>query len=626
MKKYLQFLLPVIYIIPVHLFAQEIVVPLDYNPSIKNYIAKNGMQAAKRAQVLPGDTLSLPFNDDFSESGIYPSSSRWMDNKVFINSDLPRVMPTVGAATFDGLDEFGNAYLPGSSISASCDVLTSKPLFLFTNFQSGTNYQISDSIYISFYFEKKGYGDAPEVSDSLILEYYRPSLQAWTREWFSLGGVTAGQDTVFNQVILKITNPDYLQDGFQFRFRNYGNPSGSLDNWHVDYVRVFASAVPAPIVDYAFTNNRNNALVTFTSIPWKHYKVNSNPSALMKSNETISYIVYRDLPNVSAGFNHRAYGPGNVIVGSIGNTGVNAVPPYQRLDYTYAMNYVFPNNIEVTDDSSYFDLVDYFNTPQGGDIILSNDTIHYHQIFSDYYSYDDGTCELGYDLINAANGKIAMRFDMLQSDTLRGVRIFFTQQNGVVNTKLINIKVWSSLSPEVLLFQLPNQLPAYVDSINGFATYIFNTPVPASGFYIGFQQVSPDGLHLGFDRNTASNSKMFYNTSGTWSQVSVLPGSFMIRPVIGDFPLVGISTINHAPSLINCYPNPTSGELYIYTDNDKLIYNKVTVTDVTGRVVFVAPYSPGKFDLSALKSGIYTVQLSGDEIVSTAQKLVINNK
>lgn len=625
MKKYLQFLLPVIYMIPVHVFAQEVVVPLEYNPSIKSYIAKNGVQAAFRSQVLPGDTLELPFNEDFSEAGIYPSAARWLDNKVFVNSDLPRVMPTVGAATFDGLDEFGNAYIPGSSNSASCDVLTSNPIFLFTNHQAGTNYQVSDSIYISFYYEKKGYGDAPETNDSLVLEYYRPSLQTWTREWFALGGVPAGQDTVFNKVVLKITNPDYLQDGFQFRFRNYGNPSGSLDNWHVDYIRVFASAIPDPIVDQAFTNDRANALVDFTSVPWKHYK-NANQTALVKSNQTISYTIYRDATSVNAGFNHRGYGPGNVLVGSIGTAAIFPVLPYQRLDYTYGINYLFPNNAEVTDDSSYFDLVDYFNTPQGGDIIVSNDTIRYHQIFSDYYSYDDGTCELGYDLINAANGKIAMRFDMLQADTLRGVRIFFTQQNGVVNNKLITIKVWSSLSPEVLAFQLPNQLPAYVDSINGFATYVFNTPVPASGFYIGFQQVSPDGLHLGFDRNTASNSKMYYNTSGTWSQVSVLPGSFMIRPVIGDFPLVGINEIKQSSPTISCYPNPTSGELYIYADGDKSIYNKVTVTDVAGRIVFTAPFYPAKFDLSTLKPGLYTVQLSGDELFSATQKLVISNR
>src|SRR4051794_25290576 len=105
MKKYLQFLLPLIYFIPLHVLGHENFVLQDYNPAIRNYIAKNGKQSALRSQALPGDTLELPFNDDFSEPGIYPSPSRWMDNKVFINSDMPRVLPTVGAATFDGLDE-----------------------------------------------------------------------------------------------------------------------------------------------------------------------------------------------------------------------------------------------------------------------------------------------------------------------------------------------------------------------------------------------------------------------------------------------------------------------------------------------------------------------------------------
>ena len=249
----------------------------------------------------------------------------------------------------------------------------------------------------------------------------------------------------------------------------------------------------------------------------------------------------------------------------------------------------------------------------------------YRQYFYNYYSYDDGTCELGYDLFNAANGKIAMRFDMLQADTLRGVQMLFTQQNGVVSNKLITLKVWSSLSPETVLYQLTNQLPSYVDSINGFATYVFNTPVPASGFYIGFQQVSPDGLHLGFDRNTANNSKMFYSTSGTWSQVSVLPGSFMIRPLVGSIPLVGVTENAEYEKGIHCYPNPSSGMVYIYTAGNENRYNRIMLYNITGDVIYDDFYTPGNYDFSKFKAGIYTIQLSGTDVNSARQKLIINN-
>ncbi len=625
MRKYILPFLLLLYIVPLEVFAQETVMPMDYNPVIKNYLNANGNQAAYRLQVV-GDTLALPFVDDFSEASIYPSVQRWVDNKVFINSDLPRVMPTVGAATFDGLNELGNPYLPGTTNSGSADALTSQPLYLHTNTQGGV-YSISDSIYISFYFEKKGFGDAPEASDSLVLEFYRPSVQIWTREWYSPGGVAAGQDTVFNKVDVLITNAAYLEDGFQFRFRNYGNLSGSLDNWHVDYIRVFpSSGTSAALVDQAFTNDRNTILENFTSIPWKHYKASSNQSLLIKDSSNVSYVIYQNQPLVNAGFKHRAIAYDLDTIGLFGvGSSLFPVASNQRLSYSYPINYTFPNAKELTDDSTYFDLVDYFSTQQGGDNIYSNDTIRYRQYFYNYYSYDDGTCELGYDLFNAANGKIAMRFDMLQADTLRGVQMFFTQQNGVVSTKLITLKVWSSLSPETVLYQLTNQLPSYVDSINGFATYVFNTPVPASGFYIGFQQVSPDGLHLGFDRNTTSNSKMFYNTSGTWSQVSVLPGSFMIRPLVGSIPLVGVTENAEYEKGIHCYPNPSSGMVYIYSSADENRYNRIMLYNITGDVVYDDFYTPGNYDFSKFEAGIYTIQLSGTDVYSVRQKLIINN-
>ena len=91
--------------------AQERLVPMDFNPVIQQYLKQHGNELLK--STVSADTLTLPFIDDFSEEGIYPSTERWTDKKVFINSDLARNMPTVGVASFDGLDEYGNAYVPG---------------------------------------------------------------------------------------------------------------------------------------------------------------------------------------------------------------------------------------------------------------------------------------------------------------------------------------------------------------------------------------------------------------------------------------------------------------------------------------------------------------------------------
>lgn len=622
MKKYLLFV--ALYIICFNSFSQEVLSPMEINPVIKNYLSRNGMQNAYRSNAV-SVPLPLPFLDDFSSTEVYPSSFRWIDNNIFINSTFGRVMPTVGVATFDGLDALGGAYIPGSTISGSCDTLTSQPLQMFTK-ASGGNYTIADSMFVSFFYQKQGFGDEPEANDSLILEFYRPSSGTWTRNWFSLGNVPngSGQDTVFNKVDILITDTTYLQDGFQLRFRSYGNRSGSLDHWHVDYLRVFAlSEFLATIVDQAFLDDKKSNLETFTSIPWKHYKNigSANQPNLIKDNESVYYNIYHQQIGVNGHFGQSVLAPNLNPVYSYSSPTFPTTSNL-RQTHTFSIPYFYPDAQQLNDDSSYFDLIDYFADNLTPDPIKSNDTIRYRQYFYNYYSYDDGSCENAYDLNNAPNGKVAVQYNMLESDTLRGVQIFFAQQNADVSNKLITLKVWSSLGPEVVLYQLPSQHPTYIDSINGFATYVFPGPFAVKDFYIGFQQVSADLLHLGFDRNTPNNSKMFYNISGTWSNVGAAQGSFMIRPLVGSDPLVSINENSTSPS-VNCYPNPSSGSIYISPGNNN-IYQHIVVSDLSGRTVFESDFQPGWFDLSSLTTGLYTVQLSGDGITTLPKKMIIN--
>ena len=603
--------------------AQERLIPMEFNPVIQQYIKTHG-DVSLKLSVLP-DTLTLPFMDDFSEAGIYPSVERWTDNKVFINSDLARNMPTVGAATFDGLDEYGNAYVPGSVTGGHADTLTSKPVYLHTN--GVVPYTLTDSIYISFFYEKKGYGDAPDASDSLILEFYDPVGLDWTRTWFVKGGVTAGQDTLFTRVDVLITDAAFLADGFQFRFRSYGNVSGNLDHWHIDYVRVFSYTLTGSmeLFDVAFSTSRSRYLTTYTSVPWSHYK-NSSSTALLPPNTTVNFIHYNNLPQ-DIGFNHRSYDINGGLVGSFGAPGGNILGPFQpnqRLNYIYPMGYPYTTTPEISTDSNYFDFYDFFsNLGTTNNALRSNDTIHYRQEFYNYYSYDDGTCEVGYDLTNAPNGRVAMWFDILQSDLLRGVQIFFAQQNTVVSNKLMTIKVWSSLSPEIVIFQQTNMYPAYIDSINGFATYVFNQLFTApTSFYIGIQQIAADGLHLGFDRNTVNNARMYSNVSGVWSQVSAAQGTFMIRPFLGDT-VAGVADNAAAIEKLILYPNPANNYFEIANSFEKFGKMNVIISDITGRVVYEKPLIDSRLNISFLKPGVYVVSVHGNNYSTVPERLIV---
>ena len=78
--------------------------------------------------------LVLPFYDDFSYAGPYPNPSLWLDQYVFVNNTKGVAPPTIGVATFDGLNQFGYPYdstvvSSGNTIAPphSSDTLTSTP-------------------------------------------------------------------------------------------------------------------------------------------------------------------------------------------------------------------------------------------------------------------------------------------------------------------------------------------------------------------------------------------------------------------------------------------------------------------------------------------------------------------
>ena len=133
---------------------------------------------------------------------------------------------TIGVATFDGLDETGYPHdWSASGATGWADDLTSKPIDL-------SSYSIGDSVYISFFYQAGGLGNAPESDDSLVLEFYLPSTSSWQSFW-GINGFTS-DEWYYEHLILD--DPNYFQNGFQFRFRSYGSLMGSLDHWNLDYV------------------------------------------------------------------------------------------------------------------------------------------------------------------------------------------------------------------------------------------------------------------------------------------------------------------------------------------------------------------------------------------------------
>ena len=89
----------------------------------------------------------------------------WLDNFAYVNETYPIDPPTIGVATLDGLNEKGLPYNKSSVLAYGiADYLTSRPIDL-------GGLANNDSVYFSFFYEPKGYGDYPNKNDSLLLEF-----------------------------------------------------------------------------------------------------------------------------------------------------------------------------------------------------------------------------------------------------------------------------------------------------------------------------------------------------------------------------------------------------------------------------------------------------------------------
>lgn len=116
--------------------------------------------------------LTLPFFDDFSKSGIYPDPTKWTDRNVLVNDGFPMQPPTRKAATFDVLDAAGKVYDYAISNPFISEHLTSARIRLDSIFEPQARALTpSDSLYLSFYYQPQGHGNAPETQDSLVLQF-----------------------------------------------------------------------------------------------------------------------------------------------------------------------------------------------------------------------------------------------------------------------------------------------------------------------------------------------------------------------------------------------------------------------------------------------------------------------
>ncbi|MFM7218007.1 MAG: T9SS type A sorting domain-containing protein [Bacteroidota bacterium] len=591
--------------------AQEVLIPLSSNQTIKGKLLEaHGSPASARS--LP---VTLPFIDDFSRGDVFPRADLWLDSNVFVNSNYPDNPPTLGVATFDGIDQFGNPYNPSAGSSDKADYLTSQSIDL-------TSYANDTTVWFSFYYQPQGIGDAPESGDSLVLQFL-DSSGTWINMWSKPGQT----DTVFQRTSLRVSGRIFLHDAFQFRFYNYATVNGNRDHWHVDYVQLKAnSTANDPIRDNAFFRPHLSLLDEFESMPYSHYKSLPSASAAIKTSiqDSIRNIEYGQTSfQFYSTINDQS---GNNLFNVSGGTqsiNSNSVVAYR----TSLSGFSFPSN---PGNKAEFQLKNFISLT-GIQSNLDNDTIRYRQVFDNYYAYDDGSAEVGYGVTGSSGVKFAYKFDVKKQDTLRGIDMYFNPSGVNVASSLIQLCLWDQVNPsqnyDNLVYRQINQRPRNIDSINGFARYLFDTllVVQPGPIHIGFIQNNPGLLiGLGLDRNTDHHLDMFYHTDGNWDTSSVI-GSWMMRPIFGDTLYDGVIGIEEPVSgklPFTIYPQPADDLLQIDSGDSNADNYEIYATD--GRKV-----AEGRLENSIstkeLPSGVYLLRVySLKKGISGSRQLLIS--
>ena len=557
------------------------------------------------------------------------SADIWIDNFVFRNNTMPINPLSIGVATFDGLNENGFPY-DWSSPSAQgiADYLTSKPIFLGTK-TGGGNYTDADSIYFSFAYQSQGLGEVPEQEDSLVLEFWSPVFAQWESVWSSPGIA----QTDFQIAMIPITQSKFLQDGFKFRFKNYGTLTGSLDHWHIDYVILddFRAIDDNQMNDWAFQFPAPSLIKNYTAMPWPHYE--TDPYGLVKTDfsvqthNSLNQAKIIQPSGMDLLFN-------NTIVSTVNylNTAGN-VPANSNFAMDYSLPSTFFFDTVLADTIATFDLQFTLSTNTTPERLTVNDTILKQQIFDSYYAYDDGTAEAAYGLVS--NGaELAYKFTLPNGiqDTLRAIKICFVSSVNDVSNSLFFLQVWDDNNgqPGNLIYttddlNLPITFtPHYNLGNNYFYEYELPQKVLVSGtYYVGWKQSSADRLNIGFDKNIETQSKIFYNTGLSWNNTS-FAGSLMMRPVFTSAKDYVVGFVEQKQTVeANIYPNPAQNQFTI--ELNKTINGKIELYDISGRLVLQKSLNHAitNVETNNLQNGNYILILKNNQEIPLTQKKII---
>ncbi len=594
------------------------------------------------------DTLPLPFFEDFTSTQVVPDRRLWTGRHVYVNRTFSDAAPSYGIATFDHLDENGRTWTPiNPGRQVACDTLASQAINLL-NYRSGLNtipYRAVDSVYLSFFYQSKGLGDLPEISDSLVMQFKKADGN-WEIVWRARGGTSM---PAFRQAMIPVLRNEFFHVAFQFRFINYSMSTGNLNHWHLDYIRMNRNRRfdDTAIRDVAISAVPRSFMARYQSMPYRQFMV--NPA---RETRQAHELRLRNLggTTVQTRLQYIARDAAGTIVAqspfTSNNRNILAGDDTTERFAPFTLSGLPGGDTPWVDIEYRIDPLSNDQTPGLYNALGDNNRIFSRLRFQPWLAYDDGSAEGGFGLDYAFLGNIraqcAIRYDLNQRDTLRGVAIYFNRSREDVSSRPFTLCIWRKVSEPPALTDRGDELmyavnvarPVYSDSLQRFTFFMFDTALVlnAGTFYVGWRQQAPFILNTGYDANykasdsTARNPHIFYNFLGRWESVpSDVTGAPMIRPLLGAEHEFTFGNRKLAAAVgLDAYPNPLrAGEILRFRNTEQL--HQWELRELSGRVIAGGFMQDNAIRMpEQLPAGLYLLQCRARSGATRYQKIQIN--
>jgi hypothetical protein len=569
------------------------------------------------SQRLKTDTIpiDLPIWDDFSTSRFTPDTTYWVSGEtIFINPGIGKNPPSLNVATFDGWDAYGTPYSVDPEARGATDSLVSRPINM-----GKVPSSLNQTVFLSFYYQKEGNGDVPNEGDSLILQF-RKEDGSWETVWPLPGETISTVSNFFTQKILQVT-PDYLYNGFQFKFQAHGRLNGPFDTWNVDYIYLDKrrDINDVSYLDRTFRTVPTSIFGPYTAIPAENFF--EDPYAHLDTSSVDFINLERQVQPVEYTAITTDLITGQPIDTLILDSAFLALR-FPLGQFTLESGLFDPQSLDPNSDSIVLQTTFYMDS--GDDYLIDsissdgqdttrystvdlrvNDTTSVISTLTDYYAYDDGTAEFGAG-INQLNGRLAYQYITNKPGYVTAIDINFLNIGSITAGTPIQLFVQDSLMNNFDIEESTNATVQVGETLDSFVTYILADPVEViDTFYIGFQQNSDDFLAVGLDKNSFVENRIYFNVTGTWQLDTLITGNLMMRPQFGEDVVTGINDLELRAYPL--YPNPTNGIVNLpFVPDEAMLY------DLRG-IQITPRWKGNKIDLSGLKPSVYILRLKSGE-------------